>query len=63
MSKPDKEQQAAINDILCFLGDRKMYVNEKKLYINSIDKLYSLGYYYKEDNQGEKVSLYRKVFY
>lgn len=58
MSKPDKEQQAAINDILSVIGDSKMYVPEKKLYINAIDKLYHLGYYYKEDNHSEKVSLY-----
>lgn len=53
-----KENQLAINDILSVMGDRKMYINEKKLYINAIDLLHKLGYYKKEVNNSEKVSLY-----
>lgn len=55
----NRENQLAINDILSVMGDRKMYINEKKLYINSIDLLHKLGYYKKEvNNNSEKVSLY-----
>lgn len=54
------DAKCAINDILCVLGDKKMYVNEKKLFIESIDKLYWLGYYEYGIKHKENTSLYRR---
>lgn len=52
--------KCAINDILCVLGDKKMYINQKKLFIESIDKMYWLGYYDYGINHNENTSLYRR---
>lgn len=61
MNKLPLENQLAVNDILSVFGDKKMYIQEKKLYINAIDKLFHLGYYKSGYNtQGEKVSLYSR---
>lgn len=55
MKDYEQEKKRAINDILSVMGDTKMYVNEKKLYINAIDILYNLDYY--EDGSN---SLYKE---
>lgn len=52
-----KADKRAINDILAVMGDKKMYVNEKKLYLTAIDLLYDLGYYDDGSNNNEP-SLY-----
>lgn len=56
------DAKCAINDILCILGDKKMYVNEKKLMLEAIDKLYWLGYYEFGCNHNGNTSLYRRFF-
>lgn len=55
---PDSE--LAISDILKVL-DSNMYIPEKRLYLDAIDKLFYLGYYEKECKNGEKVSLFKRV--
>lgn len=57
--KVHSKNECAISDILTVLRSTSMYVPEKKLFINAIDKLYNLGYYERECNNGEKVSLFR----
>lgn len=52
-----KADKCAINDILAVMCDKKMYVNEKKLYLTAIDLLYDLGYYDEGINNNEP-SLY-----
>lgn len=53
-------KKCAINDILCVLGDKKMYINQKKLFIEAIDKLYRLDYYEYGINHNGNTSLYRR---
>lgn len=49
----------AISDILYVVRDNKMWLNEKKFYINTIDLLHKLGYYQSSNNDSEKVSLFK----
>lgn len=51
-------RECAISDMLYVERDSKMYLPEKKYYINLIDKLYGLGYYNNKNNDGEKASLF-----
>lgn len=53
-----KECQDCISDILYVVRHPKMWLNEKKFYINTIDLLQRLGYYKASDNDSEKVSLF-----
>lgn len=54
----DKSCESAISDMLYVERDSKMYLPEKKYYINLIDKLFNLGYYCNKNNDGEKASLF-----
>lgn len=61
MLKPIKIEDSsdyAISDILYVLRDNKMYINEKKMWLNAIDLLNYLGYYKASVNDNEKVSLF-----
>lgn len=60
MESLEEDAKLAINDILCVLGDKNMYVNEKKLFLEAIDKLYFLGYYEYGSKHKENTSLYRR---
>lgn len=50
--------ESAISDMLYVERNPKMYLPEKKYYINLIDKLYGLGYYHNKKNDSEKASLF-----
>lgn len=54
----DKENEGALSDILYVVRDKKMWINEKKFYITTIDLLQRVGYYRSRSNDGEKVSLF-----
>lgn len=53
--------QAVIHDILYVLRDKKMYINEKKMWLNAIDLLNQLGYYRARANSNEKASLFGDI--
>lgn len=54
----EEEEQACVHDLLYVARDTKMYIPEKRFYIELIDKLYYLGYYKNKNNDGEKASLF-----
>lgn len=61
LQERDKENENAIHDVLYVCRDKKMYINEKKFYINTIDILQRLGYYRSRSNDGEKASLFGEL--
>lgn len=52
------DNDAVMHDVLYVLRDKKMYINEKKMWLNAIDLLRHLGYYKVRGNDSEKASLF-----
>lgn len=61
LQEADSCNESAIHDVLYVLRDKKMWINEKKFYITTIDLLDRLGYYRSRCNNGEKASLFGDI--
>lgn len=55
----DKDNEPVIHDVLYVLRDKKMYIPEKRMWLQAIDFLQQLGYYRSRCNDGEKASLFK----
>lgn len=56
----EEERKNASTDIIGVLKNNKMYINEKKMRIDAIYKLYELGYYEKNISYEEELC-YNKI--